>query len=54
MHDTASLRKLAKWYRAFAIVADSGEHEGRVKVAEYLERKAEELEQRDARRTPIN
>jgi hypothetical protein len=36
---------LAEWYRAFAAVGHSDQREDRLWIAEYLERKADELEQ---------
>jgi hypothetical protein len=44
MNDARELRKLAEWYRAFADVGHSSERSDRLKFAEYLERRAEELE----------
>ena len=44
MEDARELRKLAEWYRAFAEVGHSEHHEGRLNLAEYLERRAHELE----------
>ena len=35
---------LAEWYRAFADVGHSDQREDRLWMAEYLERKADELE----------
>jgi hypothetical protein len=46
MDDPNELRKLAEWYRAFAKIGSADQREGRLKLAEYLERKAEELERR--------
>jgi hypothetical protein len=43
MDDPAELRKLAKWYRAFAEVGRADQRESRLEFAEYLERTAEEL-----------
>ena len=40
---------LAEWYRAFAEVGHSDQREDRRWMAEYLERKADELEQRAAK-----
>ena len=48
MDDPAELRKLAEWYRAFAEVGHTDEREGRLLIAEYLERKAKDLEERGA------
>jgi hypothetical protein len=39
---------LSEWYRAFAEIGHSDEREGRLKLAEYLERRADELEKRAA------
>jgi len=44
MDDARELRKLAEWYRAFAEVGHSSRRSDRLKFAEYLERRAEELE----------
>ncbi len=52
MEDPAELRKLAEWYRAFAVVGCTDEHDSRLKFAEYLERTAEDLEERAARGHP--
>ena len=49
MEDPAELRKLAEWYRDFAEVGRADQRESRMKFAEYLERTAEELEERPAR-----
>jgi hypothetical protein len=46
MEDARELRKLAEWYRAFAEIGHSDEREGRSRLAEYLERRADELEKR--------
>jgi hypothetical protein len=48
MGDARELRKLAEWYRAFAEVGHSAARCDRLKLAEYLERKAGELEKRPA------
>jgi hypothetical protein len=49
MGDAAELRKLAEWYRAFSAVGRTDEREGRLRLAEYLDAKADdELEQRAA------
>ena len=48
MEDPRELRKLAEWYRAFAEVGRIEERESRLKLAEYLERRAAELEKRAA------
>ena len=45
MADARELRTLAEWYRAFAEVGHSDQREDRLWMAEYLERKADELEQ---------
>lgn len=44
VEDAPELRRLADWYRAFAEVGNPGERAGRLKFAEYLERRAAELE----------
>jgi hypothetical protein len=46
MEDARELRKLAEWYRAFAEVGRSEHREGRLQLADYLERRARELESR--------
>jgi len=46
MDDAGELRNLAEWYRAFAEVGCSGQRESRLRWAEYLESKAEELARR--------
>ncbi|MGC2415659.1 MAG: hypothetical protein WA459_23545 [Stellaceae bacterium] len=48
MEDAQELLKLAQWYRAFAEVGNSADREGRLKLAEYLERRANELEKHAA------
>jgi hypothetical protein len=48
MEDARELRNLAEWYRAFAEIGHSDEREGRLKLAEYLERRADELKERAA------
>jgi hypothetical protein len=48
LEDARELRKLAQWYRAFAEVGHSDYREGRLKLAEYLDRRAGELEKRAA------
>jgi hypothetical protein len=48
LEDPRELRKLAEWYRAFAEVGLSEHREGRLKLAEYFDRKANELEKRTA------
>ena len=45
MEDARELRILAEWYPAFAAVGHSDQREDRLWMAEYLERKADELEQ---------
>jgi hypothetical protein len=45
MENAGDLRMLAEWYRAFAEVGHSDEREGRLKLAEYLERQATQLEE---------
>ena len=44
MDDAAELRSLALWYRALATVGSADQREHRMRMAEYLERKAAELE----------
>jgi hypothetical protein len=44
VEDARELRKLAEWYRAFAEVGRSEHREGRLQLADYLERRARELE----------
>ena len=48
MDDVAELRRLAEWYRAFAAIGSADQRENRLKMAEYLERRAAELERRAA------
>jgi hypothetical protein len=49
MEDPQELRKLAEWYRAFAEVAGStAARLDRLKFAEYLERRAADLERQAA------
>lgn len=48
MEDARELRKLAEWYRGFAEVGHTDHREGRLRLAEYLERKADALEKRAA------
>ena len=43
--DPKELRKLAEWYRAFAKVGSADRRADRLKMAEYLDRKANALEQ---------
>ena len=50
MDDSTELRKLAEWYRDFAEVGHTDQRQSRLEFADYLERTAEELEQRAARR----
>jgi hypothetical protein len=45
---------LAEWYRAFAAVGHSDQREDRLWMAEYLERKADELEQLCCERSQPN
>jgi len=42
------LRRLAEWYRGFAEVGHTDHREWRVQMAEYLERRADELERKHA------
>ena len=44
MEDALELQKLAEWYRAFAQVGRSEHRDDRLKLAEYLERRAAELD----------
>lgn len=44
MEDARQLRELARWYRAFAEVGDRMARPDRLRYAEYLERRADELE----------
>ena len=44
--DTRALRRLADWYRGFAEVRHSKDRKVRLKLAEYLDRKAAEPEKR--------
>ncbi len=48
MEDARELRRLAEWYRAFAEVGDPAARGDRLKFAEYLKRRAAELERREA------
>lgn len=49
MEDARELRRLAEWYRAFAELAgNDGARRDRRRMAEYLERRAAELEKRAA------
>jgi hypothetical protein len=52
VEDARELRKLAEWYRAFAEVGHSEHREDRLKLAEYLERRAAELDNRVATDIP--
>ena len=53
MEDARELRKLAEWYRAFAELTGSAvERQRRLAHAEYLARRAEELEKRSAANDP--
>jgi hypothetical protein len=49
VEDARELLMLAEWYRAFAEVGHSDQREDRRWMAAYLERKADELEQRAAK-----
>jgi hypothetical protein len=42
--DARELRRLAEWYRAFAEIGDAAARRDRLRLAEHLERRAEELE----------
>ena len=44
MDDPAELRRLAAWYRGFAAVGAADRREERLRLAEYLERRAKEIE----------
>jgi len=44
VEDAQELRRLAAWYRAFAAVGAADRREDRLRMAEYLERRADELE----------
>jgi hypothetical protein len=48
VENARELRRLVEWYRAFAEVGLSEERDGRLRLAEYLERKVVELEKRAA------
>jgi hypothetical protein len=49
VEDAKELRRLAEWYRAFAELAgNADERRARLDMAEYLERRAAELEKRSA------
>jgi hypothetical protein len=48
LDDPQELRKLAEWYRAFAEVGNSASRRDRLELAEYLERRANELEKQAA------
>jgi hypothetical protein len=53
LEDARELRKLAEWYRAFAELTGSAvERQRRLAHADYLERRAEELEKRSAADDP--
>jgi hypothetical protein len=43
LKDALELRKLAEWYRAFAEVRLSEHREDRLQLADYLDRRADEL-----------
>jgi hypothetical protein len=47
MENSRDLRRLAELYRAFAEVEHSDEREGRSKIAEYLDHKAVQLDERE-------
>ena len=49
MDDPNELRKLAEWYRAFAKVGSADQREHRLEFGDYLERRAQELEERARR-----
>jgi len=44
METPRDLRRLAEWYRSFAEVGHSTDREWRRKLADYLDRRADELE----------
>jgi hypothetical protein len=46
--DAQEIRKLAEWYRAFAEVGNSAARRSRLEFAEFLERRANDLEKRAA------
>ncbi len=51
--DARELRRLAEWYRAFAALAGNAiERQRRLAHADYLDRKADELEKRSAADDP--
>ncbi len=49
MEDAVELRRLAEWYRAFAEVGRAEERAWRLKFADALDAKADELECRAQR-----
>ena len=56
MQQPQELRKLADWYRGFAKVGHDEDRAWRVSFAEYLEKRADEIERvgkRDAHRKVI-
>jgi hypothetical protein len=46
--DPGELRRLADWYRFFAEIGDPAARSDRLRMADYLERRAAELERRAA------
>jgi len=44
--DVRALRRLADWYRGFSEVGGAEDRKPRLKLAIYLDRKADELEKR--------
>lgn len=46
MEDAVELRRLAEWYRAFAEVGRTEERAWRLKFAEALDARADEIERR--------
>ncbi len=46
--DARELRRLAEWYRAFAVVGSAAARSDRLKFAENLEHLADELDRRAA------
>ena len=49
MDDAHELRKLAEWYRSFAEVGHSANRVERLRFAEYLKRRAEEVAEKPKR-----
>jgi hypothetical protein len=49
METPHDLRRLAAWYRSFAEVGHSDERAWRLKLADYLDRRADELERAEKR-----